>query len=231
MDTQDRTPRRRRPVQCPACTGVATWRKEWAEGCGEPGYACDACGWALGRGSIRDGAGSDLRPADDGRIRSPEDVAPRMRATLERAESDGRLSALDQAALRTYVDVVNENTSVEIMAADGWVAEQLSEELGRTIARQHVARSRTRLEALGYVRRLRVQDITRHGLRAAVKTRQVAAMRTPVLLEVRKAPPMPECEVCGADIPDGLRVLRRYCSTRCRVAAHRARDEVLAGGM
>jgi predicted nucleic acid-binding Zn ribbon protein len=168
---------------------------------------------------------------DDGRIRGPEDVAMRMAGALERISTDGRVSELDRATHSTYVDVVLENTSVEIMAADGWVAEQVSTELGRKIPRQHVARSRAKLEGLGYVRRLGVSDITRHGLRAAVKTRQVAGMRVPTLLEVRKAPPMPECEVCGADIPDGLRVLKRYCSTRCRVAAHRARDEVLAAAM
>ncbi|HEY7197520.1 MAG TPA: hypothetical protein VH306_10050 [Gaiellaceae bacterium] len=215
---------RRRPVRCPWCEeAIATWRADWRQGSGEyawpePGYLCDACGWAA---NAETADGLELKVAD-GRIRSPQDVAPRIEGARARAAEDSRLSELDRAAHGVYCDVAIANTSVEIMAADGWVAEQVGATLGRTVARQHVARSRNRLERLGYVRKLGVKDVTRFGLRAAVETRSARGLRPATLLEVRRAPPVPLCEICLAEIPDGLRVWRRYCSDRCRQAAHRA---------
>jgi hypothetical protein len=206
--------RKRAPIRCPECGERSEWTK--VPDYGEL-YQCVACGtWTREE---------DAPPPDDGRIRSPDDVEPRVEGARQRAAADARLSELDREVHGLYCDVAIENTSVEVMAADTWVAEELGlGERGRTSVR----RSRARLEALGYVRRLQVKDVTRYGLKAAVAASTARGRRPATLLEVRKAPPLPECEVCGETIADGLRVWRRYCSARCRQAAHRARASVLA---
>lgn len=41
-------------------------------------------------------------------------------------------------------------------------------------------------------------------------------------------PQGPKCERCGTELRAGARSVARYCSTRCRVAAHRARQTIPA---
>jgi len=203
-----------RRVACPYCNGRNT--RDTGD---EPHrWRCDDC-----QTLIRE---ADM-PAerDDGRIRSPDDVGRRVAASRERASVDKRLSELDRRVHALYCDVVEENSSVEVMVADTYTAEKLGlDEKGRTSIR----RSRERLTTLRYFDRLEADRVTRYGLKAVIETRKAAKQRPATLLTLRNPPPMPECELCGAEIPDGLRVWRRYCGDRCRQAAHRARVEVLA---
>jgi hypothetical protein len=171
---------------------------------------------------IKDDDLASSSSADDGRIRSPEDVGRRAEASRKRAAIDTRLSELDRRYHGLVCDVVEENVSVEVMTADTWAADELG------CNRTSVMRSRARLTKLGYLSNLEAERVTRHGLKAVVATRQAAGLRPATLLTLRKPPPMPECELCGSEIPDGLRVWRRYCGDRCRQAAKRARAELVA---
>ena len=215
---------RRRPVRCLGCPGTATWRKDWAgNGSGEPGYLCDACGWAAGEALANE---LDLEPVDDGRIRGPEDVAPRMEGALGRAADDGRLSALDRRVHAVYCARVLDLAWVEIMAGDEWVCERLG--LEPRAWRTRVRRSRERLENLSYVRRRQVSEIRGDRLKAALKARQSKGRRSVTVLEVLKAPPLPTCERCHRELHDAHRVSRRFCSSTCRVAAGRSTERLEA---
>jgi hypothetical protein len=218
-------PRKRRPVHCQGwhederCDGVATWRNDWTQGAGwhepEPGYLCDKCGWAAGEKLI---AELDLQYVDDGRIRGPEDVGPRLLGALDSAARDGRLSARDRAIHAVCCQRAMELNYVEIMAGSEWLAQEAGARLGRSISKTKARASRVRLENLGYLRRLTVSNITSHSLKAAVEGRKTQGLRPVTLLEVRKAPAWPTCAYCDGPIPDIQRVSKRYCSDRCRKA-------------
>lgn len=217
--------RRRRPVHCQGwrddapCDGVATWRKDWTQGGGfaepEPGYLCDTCGWSAGAKLAPE---LNLEHVDDGRIRSADDVGPRLLAALERAADDGRLSALDRAIHAVCCDRADELSYVEIMAGSEWLAQEAGRLLGRRIDKKEARRSRQRLESLGYLRRMHLSDVTSRSLKAAVATRRAAGKRDVALLEVCKAPAWPTCANCDGPIPDIQRVSKRFCSDRCRQA-------------
>ena len=92
-------PKRRPSLVCPECSKRAAPVRdvdEWGDGTTlKEGWRCTSCAWAKPVDYV-EWAGN-LEPWDDGRIRSPEDVAKRMAGALERAQGDGRLSALDRA--------------------------------------------------------------------------------------------------------------------------------------
>jgi hypothetical protein len=165
-------PRKSRPVHCQGrhederCDGVATWRNDWTQGAGwhepEPGYLCDKCGWAAGEKLI---AELDLQYVDDGRIRGPEDVGPRLLGALDSAARDGRLSARDRAIHAVCCQRAMELNYVEIMAGSEWLAQEAGARLGRSISKTKARASRVRLENLGYLRRLTVSNITSHSLK------------------------------------------------------------------
>jgi hypothetical protein len=227
--------RRRRPVHCQGwsdgapCDGVATWRKDWTEGSGfaepEPGYLCDKCEWAAGAKLVGELA---LEPVDDGRIRSADDVAPRLLGALDAAGRDGRLSPRDRAIHAVCCQRALEVTYVEIMAGSEWLAEEAARLLGRRIDKSQARRSRLRLEGLGYLRRMNVSDISSFSLKAQNEARKAAGKRPVTLLEVCKAPAWPTCAYCDGAIPDIHRVSKRYCSDRCRKAHGRTDPRVEA---
>jgi len=228
-------PRRRRPVHCQGwhdgapCEGAATWRKDWTQGAGfdkpEPGYLCDACGWAAGARLVPE---LDLEHVDDGRIRSAADVGPRLLGALESATRDGRLSPRDRAIHAVCCQRASELNYVEIMAGSEWLAEEAGRLLGRPIAKSKARASRMRLENLGYLRRLTLSEVTSFSLKAAVQGRKAAGKRPVTLLEVRKAPAWPTCAYCDGAIPDVQRVSKKYCSDRCRKAHGRCDPRVEA---
>lgn len=219
--------RRHPPVRC-ECDGRAEWDA------GAKLYVCGA--WDADARGYVGGCGKwygedEAPPPDDGRIRSPEDALDRLRGAVEAAAGDDRLSELDRRAHGVYCTRAIELGWVEIMASDYWVCERLG--LDPAAHRNGVRRSRARLAALGYVKKMREADVTHRGLRAQVAARKRQGKRSATLIEVRKAPGYPTCEHCGGEIPDIQRVSKRYCSNRCRKAAWRddpnpLRDEVYA---
>src|SRR5437763_3273390 len=95
--------RRHPPLRCPDCGGRAGHVRDiYEDGSNQAGYRCgcgfhasdDEATYCLERGIYA--------LCDDGRIRGPEDVAPRLIGTLERATNDPRLSDLDRDVLRVY---------------------------------------------------------------------------------------------------------------------------------
>ncbi len=201
--------KKRRPIRCPACGERAEWTKTL--NCGWL-YQCVACGrWTR----------EEEAPApDDGRITGSEDALERLAGALERATTDGRLSTFERTVHAVYCDRAAEFAWVEIMASDYWVCERLGLDPARD--RNRVRRARARLEGLNYVRRLKLSEVTGRHLKAAVEARRAKGKKLPTLLEVRKAPPLPRCAHCDAEMPDALRVSMRYCSPRCRKAAGRS---------
>jgi len=197
--------RRRRPVTCGKCGGRAPWDTDAKL------YLCPDCGMFYD---------DETAPSvDDGRIRGPEDVGPRLAGALERAALDTRLSALDRNVHRIYCARADELGWVEIMAGDAWVCQELG--LDPRAWRTRVRRSRGRLAALGYIRMKEAHEVTSYALRDQIATRKAAGQRPVNVLEVCKAPPWPTCANCGGPIPDIERVSKKFCGATCRKAAHR----------
>lgn len=216
-------------MHCPICEGIATWKTDWTNygwATSGPGYICGECGWAVDETSIRDGADVDF--VDDGRIRRPEDVGPRLLGALESARRDRRLSALDRAVHHVCCARASEMRYVEIMAGSQWLADEAGKLLGRRVHRTQAVRSRDRLINLNYLRRLSMSEITSYALRGIIETRKAAGKSPVTFLEVRKAPAWPTCEQCDGRIPDIQRVSKRYCSDRCRKAHGRTDPRVEA---
>src|SRR4051794_15935166 len=141
--------------------------------------------------------GTALEFVDNGRIRSADDVAPRLLGALEAAGRDGRLSPRDRAIHEVCVLRALELNYVEIMAGSEWLAQEAGGVLRLKLDKKEARRSRMRLENLGYLRRLNVSEITSYSVRAAVQTRKTERLRPVTLLEVCKAPAFPKCAQCG----------------------------------
>ena len=204
--------RRPRAVPC-GCGAVARWDAE------EKLYVCGRRDGDTG--AYVEGCGmwysEDNAPTpDDGRIRSPEDVAVRLGAAAEVAAKDGRLADIDRDYLGLCHDVGDEHHSVQIAMSDYYAADQLDRH------RTQVVRARERLTQLGYLRRMQPKEVTMYALRAWIEARRAQRARVPVLLELRRGPSsFPGCAECGEPIPDIERVSRRYCSAACRQRARR----------
>lgn len=215
--------RRARAVKCLRCAGRAELVENVGEYASHPtsgrGYAC-SCGWVIDEYDIarHEREFGKLVP-DDGRIRGADDAIERLAGALERAAVDKRLSPFDRSVHAIYCDRAAELGWVEIMASDYWVCERLG--LDPAAHRNRVRRSRDRLAGLNYVRRLKLPEVTSRHLKAAVEARKGRGKKLPTLLEVRKAPPLPTCERCGAEMPDAVRVSMRFCGAACRKAAGR----------
>jgi hypothetical protein len=106
------------------------------------------------------------------------------------------------------------------MAGDAWVCERLGLDPAAG-HRTRIVRARRRLEALGYVKKLKEAQVTHRGLKAQIAARRREGKRPVTLLEVQKAPGYPTCDHCGGEIPELQRVSARYCSPRCRKASGR----------
>lgn len=169
---QGRTPKRR-PFPCDQCGGEATWDAEWGH------YRCGGCSYFWSE--------DEAPRRHDGRIRGPEDVAPRIAGARARRGADPVLGgrALLRELHELYCETAERHSWVEVMAADSWAEEELTRRLGRRVHRTQVRRARLALEGLGYVRR--VTAPRGFPLRELVATYKLEGRRPPIIVEVLKA--------------------------------------------
>ena len=181
---QQQRPTKRPPVSCPGCGGTARWHRSlrdagWSTSVG--GYACE-CGWALDE---RD-PGIARLAVNDGRIRSRDDVAPRIEGARQRREADPLFAGREvlRALHELYCETAVQEGWVEILAADVWAEQELTRRLARRVHRTQVRRSRLALEGLGYVRR---SGSRRESLKRTVARYRLEKKKPPIMLEVLKA--------------------------------------------
>lgn len=194
------------------CGESMPWRDE------DKLFIC-ACGWFVDEADAKEFG----LAADDGWIRSPEDVLPRLLECNHRAAINPYLNDFDLLVYDLYVEVAAQHKSVQIMAADRWVAAELGIK-----NHQRVAHARKRLESFNHLKRLQPTEVTMYALQKNLAERRARGMRAPVVLEVRRGPSeWPGCAECGGPIPDIHRVSKKYCGSVCRTRAFR-REGTLA---
>jgi hypothetical protein len=177
-------------------------------------YRC-RCGWSIDAdlADWRREQGDELQLFDDGRIRSPEDVAPRIEGTLATAAEDARLSERDRDVLGVLVRVGLRHTSIYAIIGREWLAVQV----GAT--QDEVRGSLRRLERFGYVRkwtrpRQELPDRVREQLEDYPDT------RPPNVYEILKSPTLSRCAECGRTMR-ATRSTRTTCSDSCRIRRYR----------
>lgn len=178
---------------------------------------CKRCGGELTWG-ICYGCGASTDEAEDDRIRSAADVAPRLALCARNAADNPYLHDFDRQVYELYLEVAAEHSSIEVIVSDYWVAEQIGAD------RSRVRRARARLEHFRHVKRLAPKEVRMYAVRDQLARRRAEGKRLPIVLEIRKGPDgWPVCGECGGPIPDIQRVSKRYCSGRCRSAGFRKR--------
>jgi hypothetical protein len=157
----------------------------WGDGIGHPGFRCQ-CGWEIDAGDVAYRCWAVLE-VDDGRIRSADDVAPRIEGTRARARADELLSGPLLALLELYCDEALTRGWVEITASDHWARDRLAERLApRNVHTTQVRRHRLALERLGYLRR-NLEPFRQANIRLAEEYRR-HGKRPPLFVEVLKSP-------------------------------------------
>lgn len=202
--------RRRRypPKRCGWCDdGQLTWDVT------DELYVCGGCGQVYTETMARE------LPTDDGRIRGPEDVAPRIAGVLDVARGDKRLSPPTLAVFERLCEIGLGFDSIYVLGSSRYLSDELE------LQRNTVRRALARLEGFGYVRATSPQDVPLRRVRDIIKARRTAGLTPPTVYELRAAPdPLPICSVCYAPIDDARRVSAIYCSDRCRKRVHRMNE-------
>jgi hypothetical protein len=206
-----------RPARCYyGCGRTVTWQRRLpADYPIREGYACE-CGWLAGEDVVR-GLGADLETVD-GRIRSADDVPPRLALCAQSAADNPYLNVFDRQVYALYLEIATLHSSVEIIASDYWVAERLD------APRARVRRSRAKMEHFKHVKRLAPKEVRMYSVQEQLARRRAEGKKLPIVLEIRKGPDgWPVCAECGGSIPDIQRVSKKYCSDRCRNVSFRKR--------
>ena len=84
-----------------------------------------------------------------------------------------------------YVEKARAEDALQIMAADNWIAAQLTVRHGRKGPRQHVWNQRHGLEKMGYVRNLRPEDVTRRDLVRMIEEYAAVGRKPPTVVEIQ----------------------------------------------